>query len=79
MFAFQYKVYIDESDATIPAQYCPFCRDWLPVANQVLSELLKQDLLYSLQSNIPEAEIQTAARVAKTRIRFQHGHRSSSD
>src|SRR6266481_6419951 len=35
------------------------------VADQVPSELLKQDLLYPLQSNILETEIQTAARVAK--------------
>jgi malate dehydrogenase (oxaloacetate-decarboxylating)(NADP+) len=31
----------------------------------VPSDLLKQGLLYPLQSNILEAEIQTAARVAK--------------
>jgi malate dehydrogenase (oxaloacetate-decarboxylating)(NADP+) len=35
------------------------------VADQVPPELLKQGLLYPLQSNILEAEIQTAARVAK--------------
>jgi malate dehydrogenase (oxaloacetate-decarboxylating)(NADP+) len=35
------------------------------VAEQVPSELLKQGLLFPLQSNILEAEIQTAARVAK--------------
>src|SRR6201984_3231795 len=35
------------------------------VADQVRSELLKQGLLYPLQSNILETEIQTAARVAK--------------
>ena len=35
------------------------------VAAQVPSELLKQGLLYPLQSNILETEIQTAARVAK--------------
>jgi malate dehydrogenase (oxaloacetate-decarboxylating)(NADP+) len=35
------------------------------VADQVPVELLKQGLLYPLQSNILEAEIQTAARVAK--------------
>ena len=35
------------------------------VANQVPSDLLKQGLLYPLQSNILEIEIQTAARVAK--------------
>ena len=35
------------------------------VADQVPSELLSQGLLYPLQSNILEAEIQTAARVAK--------------
>jgi malate dehydrogenase (oxaloacetate-decarboxylating)(NADP+) len=35
------------------------------VADQVPSELLKQGLLYPLQSNILEAEIQTAARVTK--------------
>jgi malate dehydrogenase (oxaloacetate-decarboxylating)(NADP+) len=35
------------------------------VANQVPSDLLKQGLLYPLQSNILETEIQTAARVAK--------------
>jgi malate dehydrogenase (oxaloacetate-decarboxylating)(NADP+) len=34
------------------------------VADQVPSDLLKQGLLYPLQSNILEAEIQTAARVA---------------
>ena len=35
------------------------------VADQVPPDLLKQGLLYPLQSNILEAEIQTAARVAK--------------
>jgi len=35
------------------------------VADQVPSELLKQGLLFPLQSNILESEIQTAARVAK--------------
>jgi len=35
------------------------------VADQVPSELWKQGLLYPLQSSILEAEIQTAARVAK--------------
>jgi malate dehydrogenase (oxaloacetate-decarboxylating)(NADP+) len=35
------------------------------VADQVTSDLLKQGLLYPLQSNILETEIQTAARVAK--------------
>src|SRR5499427_2899117 len=35
------------------------------VGDQVPSDLLKQGLLYPLQSNILEAEIQTAARVAK--------------
>ena len=35
------------------------------VADQVSSELLKQGLLYPLQSNVLEAEIQTASRVAK--------------
>jgi malate dehydrogenase (oxaloacetate-decarboxylating)(NADP+) len=35
------------------------------VADQVPAELLKQGLLFPLQSNILEAEIQTAARVAK--------------
>jgi malate dehydrogenase (oxaloacetate-decarboxylating)(NADP+) len=35
------------------------------VADQVPPELLKQGLLYPLQSNILEAEIQTVARVAK--------------
>ena len=35
------------------------------VADQVPTELLKQGLLYPLQSNILEIEIQTAARVAK--------------
>jgi len=35
------------------------------VADQVLPDLLKQGLLYPLQSNILESEIQTAARVAK--------------
>ena len=35
------------------------------VADQVAPELLKQGLLYPLQANILETEIQTAARVAK--------------
>ena len=35
------------------------------VADQVPSELLNQGLLYPLQANILEIEIQTAARVAK--------------
>jgi malate dehydrogenase (oxaloacetate-decarboxylating)(NADP+) len=35
------------------------------VADQVPSELLNQGLLYPLQSNILETEIQTAARIAK--------------
>jgi malate dehydrogenase (oxaloacetate-decarboxylating)(NADP+) len=35
------------------------------VADQVTPDLLKQGLLYPLQSNILEAEIKTAARVAK--------------
>lgn len=35
------------------------------VADQVPADLLKQGLLYPLQSNILEAEVQTAARVAK--------------
>jgi|SRR4249920_2747130 malate dehydrogenase (oxaloacetate-decarboxylating)(NADP+) len=35
------------------------------VADQVSAELMKQGLLYPLQANILEAEIQTAARVAK--------------
>jgi malate dehydrogenase (oxaloacetate-decarboxylating)(NADP+) len=35
------------------------------IADQVPAELLKQGLLYPLQSNILEAEVQTAARVAK--------------
>jgi malate dehydrogenase (oxaloacetate-decarboxylating)(NADP+) len=35
------------------------------VADQVPSALLNQGLLYPLQSNILETEIQTAARVAK--------------
>jgi malate dehydrogenase (oxaloacetate-decarboxylating)(NADP+) len=35
------------------------------VADQVAPELMKQGLLYPLQSNILETEIQTAARVAK--------------
>jgi malate dehydrogenase (oxaloacetate-decarboxylating)(NADP+) len=35
------------------------------VADQVPADLLKQGLLYPLQSNILEAEIQTAARMAK--------------
>jgi malate dehydrogenase (oxaloacetate-decarboxylating)(NADP+) len=35
------------------------------VADQVPSDLLKQGLLFPLQSNILESEIQTAARVAK--------------
>jgi malate dehydrogenase (oxaloacetate-decarboxylating)(NADP+) len=42
------------------------------VADQVPSDLLKQGLLYPLQSNILEAEIQTAARVAK--LVFDSGH-----
>jgi malate dehydrogenase (oxaloacetate-decarboxylating)(NADP+) len=35
------------------------------VADQVPNDLLKQGLLYPLQSNILETEIKTAARVAK--------------
>ena len=35
------------------------------VADQVPAELLKQGLLYPLQSNVLETEIKTAARVAK--------------
>jgi len=35
------------------------------VADQVPADLLKEGLLYPLQSNILETEIQTAARVAK--------------
>src|SRR5437667_12587414 len=35
------------------------------IADQVPSDLLKQGLIYPLQSNILETEIQTAARVAK--------------
>jgi malate dehydrogenase (oxaloacetate-decarboxylating)(NADP+) len=35
------------------------------VADQVPSDLLEQGLLFPLQSNILESEIQTAARVAK--------------
>ena len=35
------------------------------LADQVAPELLKQGLLYPLQSNFLESEIQTAARVAK--------------
>jgi malate dehydrogenase (oxaloacetate-decarboxylating)(NADP+) len=35
------------------------------VADQVPVELLNQGLLYPLQSNVLETEIQTAARVAK--------------
>jgi malate dehydrogenase (oxaloacetate-decarboxylating)(NADP+) len=35
------------------------------VADQVPSDMLRQGLLYPLQSNILETEIQTAARVAK--------------
>jgi malic enzyme len=35
------------------------------MADQVPPELLKQGLLYPLQSNLLETEIQTAARVAK--------------
>jgi malate dehydrogenase (oxaloacetate-decarboxylating)(NADP+) len=35
------------------------------VADQVPSDLLNQGLLYPLQANILEAEIQTAARVSK--------------
>ena len=35
------------------------------VADQVPPDLLKQGLLYPLQSNVLETEIQTAARVAK--------------
>jgi malate dehydrogenase (oxaloacetate-decarboxylating)(NADP+) len=41
------------------------------VADQVPSGLLNQGLLYPLQSNILEAEIQTAARVAK--LAFESG------
>jgi malate dehydrogenase (oxaloacetate-decarboxylating)(NADP+) len=43
------------------------------VGDQVPSELLKQGLLFPLQSNILEAEIQTAARVAK--VIFDSGPR----
>ncbi len=46
------------------------------VADQVPSELLNQGLLYPLQSNILETEIQTAARVAK--LVFDLGTRSVS-
>jgi malate dehydrogenase (oxaloacetate-decarboxylating)(NADP+) len=35
------------------------------VADQVPADLLKQGLIYPLQSNILETEIQTAARIAK--------------
>jgi malate dehydrogenase (oxaloacetate-decarboxylating)(NADP+) len=42
------------------------------VADQVPAELLKQGLLYPQQSGILEAEIQTAARVAK--LVFDEGH-----
>jgi malate dehydrogenase (oxaloacetate-decarboxylating)(NADP+) len=42
------------------------------VADQVPSELVEQGLLYPLQSNILETEIQTAARVAK--LVFDSGH-----
>ena len=35
------------------------------VADQVPADLLKQGLLYPLQSNVLETEIKTAARVAK--------------
>jgi malate dehydrogenase (oxaloacetate-decarboxylating)(NADP+) len=35
------------------------------VADQVPAELLKQGMIYPLQSDILETEIQTAARVAK--------------
>ena len=42
-----------------------FIEAGLAVADQVAPELLKQGLLYPLQSNILETEIQTAARVAK--------------
>ena len=41
------------------------------VADQVPSELLKQGLLYPLQSNILEAEIQTAARRGEARLRLR--------
>ena len=44
------------------------------VADQVPSDLLNQGLLYPLQSNILETEIQTAARVAK--LVFDLGTRS---
>src|SRR5690348_2352889 len=48
---------------------CIHFEDWTgvdaAVADQVPPELLKQGLLYPLQSNILETEIQTAARVAK--------------
>jgi malate dehydrogenase (oxaloacetate-decarboxylating)(NADP+) len=41
------------------------------VADQVPPDLLEQGLLYPLQSNILEVEIQTAARVAK--LAFESG------
>ena len=47
------------------------------VADQVAPELLKQGLLYPLQSNILETEIQTAARVAK--LVFDWASPASSD
>ena len=55
IFATQAKRVIDEM----------FIEAGQAVADQVPSELLKQGLLYPLQSNILETEIQTAARVAK--------------
>jgi malate dehydrogenase (oxaloacetate-decarboxylating)(NADP+) len=48
------------------------------VADQVQPELLKQGLLYPLQSNILETEIQTAARVAKLVFDFGTGSRAAS-
>ncbi len=55
IFATQAKRVIDEM----------FIEAGQAVADQVPSELLKQGLLYPLQSNVLETEIQTAARVAK--------------
>jgi len=55
IFATQAKLVTDEM----------FIEAGQTVADQVPADLLKQGLLYPLQSNILETEIQTAARVAK--------------
>jgi malate dehydrogenase (oxaloacetate-decarboxylating)(NADP+) len=55
IFATQAKLVTDEM----------FIEAGQTVADEVPADLLKQGLLYPLQSNILETEIQTAARVAK--------------